>query len=232
MSERPVEARIMCSISDNLSADDEKSIALRVAYRAVREMSIKANGKAGSGDSPEMLKFKQLVGGYINYLKQNDQELLSTIDYTEENLSHVADLAQFTSYMRARPSKIQTEDTEKEMCFRLTEQITRLAVCLSVVMNRPGMDEEVMKRVHKVAMDTCKGRTLKIAQQLYRAAETGMEPAELAILTHQSIEEEKKLLIFLRKIHVVESFKIQGKSSTRWRLTRKMMSLYALVGPK
>ncbi len=220
-----------CVMMEEIDSDLEDEIAIRKAYQADRELLVKTNCKMESSDSPEMLKAKQLTGGYITHLRTNAQELLSGVSETHEVMVECHQLAKFVSYIRARPSKFQVEKVERELCTRLTSQLVRLSRCLAVVLNR-DRDEEVMRRVRKCAMDTARGRTLEICRNLFSAGSEGMEPTELATLTHKGVEEERKFLRFLRDLGAVESFKIQGKSNTRWRLTRKMTSLYSLVGPK
>lgn len=218
-----------CVVVDEIDEELEDEIAWRVATRAARDVSYKLEDLQGvHREGPEMTLMKQLTGGYIIYLRENAHDLLSAIPDDEEPLRQCASLARFVAYMRARPSKKQKEKAEREMSYRLTSQMVRLAKCLAVVMDRRTIDEDVMARVTKVALDTARGRTLELARHLYNVGENGAPSHDLAIWTNHIHEEEKELLRFMRKIGAVENFTLKAGASkqTRWRLTARLRSLY------
>jgi hypothetical protein len=134
--------------------------------------------------------------------------------------------------MRARPSLKQEEIAEREFATRLVSQLTRLAGCLALVLNRTEVDEEVMRRVQQVAMDTSRGRTLSIVEHVY-ASEVGLESKTLAMLAGQTEDKTRLLLRFLRAIQVVENYQPVSEKGTKgrvhWRLTDRMHRLYAEV---
>jgi hypothetical protein len=131
--------------------------------------------------------------------------------------------------MRARPSKTQDEGESREFAARLVSQHTRLAMHLAAVLNRKTVDAEVMKRTRKVALDTARGITLKIAKVLY---ETGEDGAEAKYVCHHVGEEDYKIrnmLSFLRKIEVVTSIQKKQHGMTSkplFHLTPKIRKLY------
>jgi hypothetical protein len=132
--------------------------------------------------------------------------------------------------MRARPSRKQEEKAEREMSSRLVSQLVRLSKALAVVLNRQAVDEEVMRRVRRTAMDTARGRVLEIVKHLYAMGRfNGSELQQIAEATHNSADKEAWLLGFLRKIKVVERFEkvvTGGGKRRRWRLTERMTKLY------
>ncbi len=225
-----------CVIIEDIDEDMEDEIGWRVANRAEREMSFRSDGKMETRDEPAMVEAKRLTGGYIGYLRRNSIEgkkLLDQVRCSPEMLRKCQHLAKFVAFMRARPSMRQEEKSEREMSFRLISQLVRLAKFLAVVMNFKDLNEEVMRRVKRVALDTARGRTLVIAHHLYEAGDEGLGVGTLAAYTNQTDEKEKSLLRFLRNIGVVSTFKKPMKhgmsSHPKWRLTDRMRRLYKEV---
>jgi hypothetical protein len=223
-----------CTIMDTIDDELEDDISGRVAYRALRNLAVMSNGKAEERTTPEMTLMKQLMGGYVTYLRKNAASLLARVTASDENVEKCRNLAKFVSYMRARPSHKQQEVVERELSARLVEQLVRLMGCLSAVLGRWTVDDEIIRRVEQVAMDTARGRTLEITRCLYGAGAPGMEKSVLAVHTTDTEEKLGYFLQFLRKIGVVRSFVAAGHSRNirarvRWRLTDRMADLYGSV---
>ena len=221
-----------CLVAEDMDEDTERLIQHRVALRRMREMGISAaSGRAQ--DTPEMLLAKQLTGGYVEYLRENAQRLLSAVRASEAVLVRIERLAEFVSFVRARPSKTQEEKAQRELSFRLTSQLMGMAVALTVVLNRREVDEDVLRRVTKIARDTARGRTFVLVSNLYRIGPVGAETRQLAIWTAETEDSERKLLRFLAKIGVTELYApetIHGlKGRPRWRLTDRLRRLYGEV---
>ena len=175
-----------------------------------------------------------LTGGYVGWLRENAVKLLSKITTSDDVLHRCTRLGKFVAFMRARPSTRQDETAEREFAARLVSQHIRLAKCLAAVMNRPTVDEEVMKRVLKVCLDTSRGQTLDLVHALYESGEEGIEPRALSMYTNQQEGQTRVMLRFLKRIEVVETFKAKGRSKgmanrARWRLTFKLKELYDQV---
>ena len=110
-------------------------------------------------------------------------------------------------------------------------QHTRLAKCLAIVMNKSTVDEEVMRRVTKVALDTARGKTLQMSDHLYRSHD-GLEIRSLALNTNTTEDETRKLLRFLRHIGVTElgeAPKTGMSKQPRWKLTERLRRLYGEI---
>lgn len=222
-----------CVIVEDMDEELERDIGWKVALRACREMNMLSNGDLTSQEMPEMVRAKQMTGGYINYLRENDVDLMAQVQEPEAALRRCQYLAEFVSFMRARPSKKQEEKVQREMSFRLISQHVRLAKCLAVVLNRKTLDDEVMRRVSRVALDTARGRTFEIVRHLAKAGEQGAETKVIALWTGETEEKERNLLRFLKKIKAVEHFQHKSKPGLsprpRWRLTKRMAELYREV---
>lgn len=220
---------VVCVIVEDMEEELERDIGWRIAVRAASEMNSTANGTVEGVDSPTMTKAKQLTGGYINYLRQNAEELVSAVEFPEWAMRKCQLYAEFVSFIRARPSKKQQERVERELSFRLISQLVRLAKSLAVVLNKTEVDGEVLRRVRTCARNTCRGRTFEIVRHLQRAGESGMEAAILGRLCNETTEGVRALLNFLAKISVVERFnrKLEHiKGTIRWRLADRITRLY------
>lgn len=226
LGERFLNAIIMERIDEEL----EDEIIWRIANRSARNLSVEANCQVETQNDSDMTETMQLTGGYVTYLRKNAQQLLNGLTFGEEQLKKCARFGKFVSFMRARPSSVQTEMQERELAGRLVSQIVRLAGCLAIVLNKETVDSDVMNRVHRVALDTAQGITLRLATYLARQGDDGAETRALAIHASITENEVRNLMRFLRQIGVVEVF--QPKSvgglhkKERRRLTERFKKLY------
>jgi hypothetical protein len=222
-----------CVLIDEVDEDEEWTTALRKVYTAHRELSILADGTLDSRDNPEMVKFKRLVGGYIDHLWDTSRDQIAGLELTEDRAEQCVAYGTFVAYMRARPSEKQKEKAEREMSYRLSSQMLRLASCLAVVLNKRELDDEVMRRVRRVALDTARGRTYQICKELFRSGPGGCEVRALAYLINETDAKTRELLKFLKDIRAAEAFKHQVsphvQGSPRWRLTSRVRALWERV---
>lgn len=159
------------------SADkQEMDLLNRVALMALTRCGAESDGTPESQDDPLKVRAVQKTVGFLSYLRETAP--LHASELIKETQSRIIanrppgwaisciQLAQLVAYMRARPDeKSESDETEVELASRLTEQFIRLAICQSIVMGR-SVDDEVMRRVARVARDTCWGRTFKIANTI------------------------------------------------------------------
>lgn len=226
-----------CVIIDQMDPELEDEIALRKAYQAERDLTMKSDGTPESRDAPEMVHAKQLTGGYVHYLRENAQALLGRLEpLDEETMRRLVSLGTFVAFMRSRPSKKQDETAQRELSFRLVSQHVRLAKCLAVVMTKPRVDAAVMERVASVALDTSRGRTREITRYLYRMGEAGATTGMVCHSTGHGEQDEAKFLKFLRAIGAVEKHQIKSEETgkvlsngNRWRLTKRLRDVYTQV---
>lgn len=222
-----------CVIMDGIDNELEDEVLWRVANRAQRNVSVEADGKPDTQYPEELVQAFQLTGGYVEYLRENAADLLSQIEPSKSALVRCTKLGKFVAFMRARPSRLQEEASEREFGTRLVEQHVRLANCLAVVLNKKTLDKGVMRRVTRVATDTARGCTLDIATHLYAAGDKGAEVRGIAMATNRNDDRARRMLRFLRQIAVVEPFTTQSvrgiKGNVRWRLTERVRGLYRSV---
>lgn len=224
-------------IMHGIDTDLEREINRRVAMRALRNVSVIANGDPTTRQDPAMTRAKQLTGGYVEYLRRNAQQLLSKVKISEAQLEQVIGMGEFVAYLRARPSKKQDEVVEREFSSRLVEQFVRLTTCLAAAtgafdLAANGSDaQQVIRRIAQCALDTAQGRTMEIVELMYREGDRGVLPESMAMWTHTTPKEAEKFMRFLRRIKAVETFtppKAHGVMR-RWRLTPRLRDLYEEV---
>jgi hypothetical protein len=227
LGERFLDCVMMEEIDDRI----EDSIGLRAIKRIIEGRAIEANGRVKDHQDESMTKAMRLTAGYVTYLRENSSRLLNSVVMTEKDISSIMGLGKFVAYMRAKPSEKGDKAATREMSTRLRVQLSRLALCLSIVLGTNKVDEEVIRRVRRVGLDTARGKTLELSKHLYRVANKGASTAALAVWLGEPEEKIRNLLRFLRKLKVVELFTTQtGKSTySRWRLSERIMKLYREV---
>lgn len=221
-----------CVIMEQIDYDLEEEILWRVVNRAERNLAIEANGKAETQYEPELAKAMSLTGGYIDHLRQNAAKGLEAIDTPTSAKRAIVQMGLLVAYLRARPSEHQEENAEREFGARLVSQHVRLAKCLAFVFNKSEVDEEVLNRVRRVALDTARGRTLDIVRSIDARGEAGVQSKTISGEISLGMAECRKLLLFLKRIGVVEPFKLVVKGvvgGERWRLTERLQVLYNSV---
>jgi len=219
-----------CVIMDGIDDDLEDEILWKVAQRTDKNMIVEAVGDEAQQHDPAMATAIAMTGGYIDWLRHNAIDEMNRITGTESSLRKCTRLGKFVAFLRARPSTQQDETAEREFAARLVSQHVRLAKCLAFVLNRKSLDQEVMRRCTKVALDTARGQTMDIIDYLYECGEDGCQAKALSTRLAKDSAKLHVLLRFLRQIHVVELFhpsKIPGiQARPHWRLVSKMVTLY------
>jgi len=185
----------------------------------------------------KLLRAYRLTGGYVDWLRETGAGMIPDLSLQGDAAlaDRLIDLAEVVADFRARPDpdkrKPDTEAT-KERPTRVAKQLTRLAACLMVVLNKtdPLPDADVMGKVRKVALDTARGRTLDMARVLAAAGEAGVDARRLAAKVGMGEDRSQTLLAFLAKIKVAGWHKdplTPGRAC--WRLTDRLASLWRNV---
>lgn len=236
LDETELGARFLdCVIMDDIDDELEDEILWRVANRVIRNAAVEIDGKPETRYEPALAEAMQLTGGYVEYLRENATELLSRIDAPETAIRQCTRLGKFVAFMRARPSKKQDEDAQRELASRLVSQHTKTATCLTVVLQRKSLDAEVMRRVTRVAMDTGRGKVLELAKHLYKAGMEGLQMKSIQMHLFIKDDEAHRLLKYLRKIGMVESYAPESQGvrvMPKYRLTHRLQKLYRDVMPQ
>lgn len=221
----------------------EKRQITRSALRSERNAMLnQATGPSGSTVDPKTQIAQAMMGGYVNWLRSNIDELLAKLDVSESVEDYCIDLAELSADLRARPNEgryaVDSHDT-KEMPTRLARQNIRLASCLAVVLNKQNIDNEVLRIVRKVAMDTASGHSLNIVHWLcginqrdpkgrtyQECGGIGMET--IAMWSNMTPDRCHRYLMFLRKIDVL-NYHQKGSVGGAWILTDRVHDLYTRI---
>lgn len=220
------------------TASDRSEILRHVGYsalRSVRQTSV--DSEDGGTVDAGMLEAYRLTGGYVDYLRENIDRILDVQKFDEDALvGRCSDLAEITSFLRARPNSDPKKDDNDttELPTRLQSQFIRLSCCLAAVLNLSVDDPEVSRRVKKVATDTGQGPTRVILAQLYPEGREGITPPVVAAHIAQETAKVSNYLRFLERIKAVEHYdrKISPRHSRterRYRLTERTEHLYREV---
>lgn len=225
--------RMLGCIIPEVTSETERDIAIKRIYQELREMKHKSNGKPDERDSPEMTRAKRLTGGYVEHLRRKAQTLLGELEEPDPELvEHFYTCGRYTSYSRSHPGEKQ-DTAQRELCYRLSAQFTRLAACLAVALNKPRIDEEVMRLTAQVALDTSVRETQAVLRVLYDAGHEGVPSGHVAHRTEREAAKERKLLRHLRSIGAAETYPFKAKKGatpqTHWRLTKLLRELYHQV---
>jgi hypothetical protein len=103
---------------------------------------------------------------------------------------------------------------------------------MTVVLNKGQVDEEVVRRVKKVALGTSSGQVLDITKFLYTHPQ-GLATDTLATWTKHTPDRTHTMMRFLNRIGVAEPHNVKregvGGTMKLWRLTDKLRNLYEEV---
>ena len=222
--------------------EDERRSILRKALQSERVALLEStNGDAGSVVDPKTRLAQSLTGGYVDWLRAHVEEELAKVEVSESAGEYCIDLAELSADMRARPNedkrKLDSHDG-KELPTRLARQNVRMASCLAVVLNKRSVDEDVLRIVRKVALDTAAGHSLNVVQWLcspnpkagyvpYQEC-GGLMTKSLQMWLAMTAERAEKYTSFLRKIGVL-LWREVPQSDGAWVLTDRVYNLYTRV---
>lgn len=225
---------------DSPDADTKRRILRKVGYTELDAVMVESNCSAESTQPRKMMQAYRLTGGYVDWLRANaTRELRALRQDNDALIDWCADRADFVAHMRSAPPDLQygkepDYHAVKELPSRLQAQFLRMALCLAVVLNKPGVDEEVLRIVRRVALDTATGRALTLTRHLARAGDTGLHRDDLASLSGEDKVKVGRWLVHMKKIHAVHGWKPDrggGVKSgiVKWRMTPHLQRLYREV---
>lgn len=200
----------------------------RAAFNAVQSESV---GEDLVGE--HKLLARRMTGGYVDWLRSNTS-LLSEISCDDKYLDACELMGDLTSYLRARPGKMEDAKPTREQPTRLTSQFTRLLACLTVVLNRTEVDDEVLRRVRKVALDTGAGIGREVLDILAEA-DNQYTPNRVFHLKMDynklSIDRQIRLMyrIGALTLSTDDPAYVQKTAKPFWRMSPRVWTLYRVV---
>ena len=210
----------------------EKDILNRSASQALRRMRSAHDGTSDNLNEERMSDAMRLTAGYLEYLRDNCEDLINQIDFPMKMETLCTELGTAVAFLRARPDKEdEDEDQEVELATRLTSQFVRMTACLCMALNKKKPDKEVIKIVKKVARDTGRGLNYKIINNVLQT-EGGMDVKSLASVTRKSETAVRTRLQFLREIGVMKTQSrnnnsgVRGRNRHYWIVTREAKRVF------
>lgn len=215
---------------DKAPSNEMQGILDKVAQSAWDAVDVTSNCKAGSTTNPKMTKAHRLMGGFVDYLRKDGILRIKAVEGDViEVFRRCKMLAEFTACLRARPDtdvKKQDRHDSKELPSRLTHQYVRLAKCLAVVLGTYKIDDEVMRRVRKVALNTSAGRTFQMLKHVSACKMQGVEVRALSFKSNDKEDRLNTLMDFMASLKMVERCGLTGLPFRKWRLTTPMKILW------
>ena len=219
--------RFLKVVMESPDDTERRHIQNKISQIALDSVRVEAEGSATKGS--KIRDAQARTGGYVDWLRDNADKL-TKIEVDDRYLSKCEDLAQIVAILRVRPPKSEHAEVTVEEPNRLTHQFVRLMCCLSLVLNRDAVDDEVMRRVQKVSLDTGRGVVLELLRLLYNS-DTPLAVRDIAYSIDRTEDYTRKLLRFLQKIRVVNNTIVKGNKSAfppkkaLWQLSDKMRIL-------
>lgn len=219
--------RFLRFFMDKPTLAQRKKIMRFGSLQMIENTKLISNGIPDETIPPKLLKARQATGGYVDYLRENTQQLLCAVSVEEWAIDQCETLATFTSYLRSR--RDPNPDSEMicvEEPTRLNKQFVRLACNLTAVLGKKVVDKEVMRVVRRVAISTSTGLTMDISNILFNSGDAGVEAIYLVNRTGKSWKILEPHLIFLAKINVAENFREDKRCKVKWRMLESFRPLY------
>jgi hypothetical protein len=206
------------------------AILNRVSRSAFESVQCHAEGEDLVGE--EMRSAYEHTGGYVDWLRENTS-MMSQITCDDKYFNHCEGLADLVSFLRARPSISDDGEATRDQPTRLTSQLVRLMCCMTFVLNRTEVDDEVVRRVTKVGIDSGRGVCLEICKLLL-SRDNQYTPNKLFHLkldyTQPTIDKQLKLLKQLGGLQLsMEDPTIKPTSKPYWKLSRRLLELLKLA---
>jgi len=218
--------RFLKIVMDSPSDKMRREIQNRISQTALD--SVRQQAEGGKTKEGKIREAQSKTGGYVDWLRSNTDKLRD-IGVDDKYLTKCEDLAQLVAILRVRPPKSEHMEVTVEEPNRLTHQFVRLMVCLSLVLNKSEVDDEVMRRVTKVSLDTGRGVVLELLRFLYNSP-SALRVRDVAEHVERTEDYCRKLLRFLDKIGVVTNVSPTDKGQfppkkPLWTLSDKLVKL-------
>lgn len=109
------------------------------------------------------------TAGFLKYLWDKIGSYKTPI-FPKESADTIESMGQLLSYVRAAVDKKGHDMAyrpRRELATRIVSVFTKLATCLACVLDRPTIDDEILRILRKVLRNSCKSFRMDIVKQLY-----------------------------------------------------------------
>lgn len=181
------------------------------------------------------LLLKQATFGFIKHLKESIGQRSAPLIKTN-TLTTLENLARYVAMLRARkPDATDLNFRPRtELPTRLTNQLTKLAFSLALVLGKDEADDEVMRIVLKVVQDTSLGFQQEVIGVLCKQP---VSVRTIAMEINQPETTIRRLLFDMMDFGIVQRYSSpnntgqRGRDSHLWELSPVMAGLYYTAHP-
>jgi energy-coupling factor transporter ATP-binding protein EcfA2 len=182
-------------------------------------------------ESKERIKIREETAAYLKRLCEKRSEAGNTlpgISVSAEYRDAVNAIAPIVGMLRTKVDRDKQDSdptgrTRVEVGNRIAAQLTKLGVCVAYAKGKSTTDDDAIRIVRKVALDTCKGYQQDVFLALCKRKSATKE--QIAKDINVSAQTAYRTLRDLREINCVENVAsssglgIRGKTSHYWSLT-------------
>jgi hypothetical protein len=223
-----------CEIFNDGETRPFLEMAIDNAMRKVTASILPKEDEAISEDRMTILK--QTTYGFLKHLKTT-LSTMSPPTLTTDSRERLLALGELLSYLRARVKREVGGEIayrpRPELATRLVGQLTKLAITLSLVFNKPTIDDDVCHLIAKVVMDTAKGLHREVIEELIRTGGCAAKQLELAVRIPETsirtmLNDMLELGMVQRRSRPNNSGQ-GGRDLHIWELTPKVTKLWQLA---
>lgn len=217
-----------CIAYEKESDDAEIQLVRSILDDSLEASLIESNGCPETRLSPEKIYAYRKTAGYVSFLRENiGQHLRGLYERAEipTDLNRNCEgMGRLVAHMRTRPTGGDEDATEAELHVRLSKQLRKMALCLSLVLGKP-IEGEVMRRTARIARDTCYGTTWNVCRVLMGGP---LDTQAVALKLNLPISAQAKIRVALGTLNelgcvrqdiAVAPSGAKGRNAHIWRLT-------------
>lgn len=216
---------------DSPTEDQRRDILSTISRSAYEAVRCEASGENHVG--PKLKVAYETTGGYVDWLRENNS-LLGDIEVLDKYFDMCENWADFISYLRARPAKSEDSAPTREQPTRLTNQLVRLMCCLTVVLNRTVVDDEIMRRVRRVVLNTGSGIGYEICRLLLKSNNDYMTTKVFQTRLEYNKNTVERQLRLMKQIGALQlssedpNFNMKT-ANVYWRMSARLLELHKMV---
>lgn len=185
------------------------------------------------------LILKQATYGFIKYLREGLTGFRMPL-MSQEAKEQVKALGKFLAYMRAKARRQTGKDADLmyrprvELATRLVSQLTKMAICLALVLGRPTVDTEIVRLLRKVVTNTAVGFQFDITKSLLENRE-GINVKQIEMFANVPQTTIRRIIDDMQEFEMIKKRAKSNHSGQRGRdthiiaLTDELTSIYDIA---
>lgn len=201
------------------------------ADRLFESLSNLANNVAKEekdANSIDMIR-KRTTAGFLNHLHTN----LYPVEIPKDKHNIIIKLANWGAHMRSRVHRDE-QDNKPDIEFhaRISNQLLKLGVCLSIVLGKKELDNGIIRILRQVVWDTSDGYPRECVVALYQS-QRGYTYDQLADILNMSTTTVKAIIADLQAFELVQRTKVDenevGRPRLLWSLPQRVRDMCKVI---